>query len=359
MTAPACLPLFVTPKREEKDDEADPVPPGRPSIIHKHLTKGEIQQRIVRGLEPGDGLSGWPAARVVGFPTSSSTELTGVVSAWAVTISATISATEASATAVTFSAAEASAAAASITVAVSAAEASATTAPVTVAVSASEASASISAAEAATKTAAAAISAASASKPASGVKPAFAERLGSIQGILLCRIQGTASVEVNITHSREAESARYSHGNGGRDRPTPAEFRPAVQERNVLLAQATSLSEGRHVGLGLGLTIDDPHSGGYLAQGRSQASWYLGLLRHIQLSGFQRFVAGNRQATESSSCLCDLSLSDEDPALAFLVGSAGPADTVDVLFLCWWETDLDHMRDVGEMHSTSCNIGRE
>jgi hypothetical protein len=86
----------------------------------------------------------------------------------------------------------------------------------------------------------------------------------------------------------------------------------------------------------------------------------LGGLAHID-SGSLKLGCGvaEGQAAETAADLVPLKGRNDQPALALLAGTTCTAETMDVGLAVTGETDLDHVGDVGEIHTASCDVGRE
>jgi hypothetical protein len=65
------------------------------------------------------------------------------------------------------------------------------------------------------------------------------------------------------------------------------------------------------------------------------------------------------QVAETTADFSLLKGCEEDPALALLAGTTGTSETMDIGFAVTGKTDLDDVSDVGEVHSSGCDVGGE
>lgn len=99
---------------------------------------------------------------------------------------------------------------------------------------------------------------------------------------------------------------------------------------------------------------------GYLAQNGGRVGGDLGFAGHVHEGGLQGGVVGlEGQVLEAVGEFATFELGDDEPAFAFLAGTGGAADAVDVGVATGGETDLDDVGDVGEVHATGCHVGGE
>jgi hypothetical protein len=81
--------------------------------------------------------------------------------------------------------------------------------------------------------------------------------------------------------------------------------------------------------------------------------WDLGGLRHIDGCTLE-FICClyERQIPETTGHFTFLKGCEENPAFALLACTGGTSETMDVGFALAGKTDLDDVRDIGEIHST-------
>lgn len=76
-------------------------------------------------------------------------------------------------------------------------------------------------------------------------------------------------------------------------------------------------------------------------------------------SALERVVALDGETRKSAASHGELDIRNDDPALTGLVGTAGTSKTMNVLLAVGGSVELDDVGNVGEIHATSGNVGRE
>jgi hypothetical protein len=66
-----------------------------------------------------------------------------------------------------------------------------------------------------------------------------------------------------------------------------------------------------------------------------------------------------RQVAKATADFSLLIGCEEDPALSLLAGTTGTSETMDVGFTVAGKTNLDNVSDIGEVHSSCCDVGGE
>lgn len=100
------------------------------------------------------------------------------------------------------------------------------------------------------------------------------------------------------------------------------------------------------------------HAAHVLGDARKQRRQLVGLgVLGVEAGDAQRITALDRQARQYLARVIDLRLADEQPALASLVGAARAAQSVNVLVASGRDAELQHVRDVGEVHATRSDVG--
>ena len=86
---------------------------------------------------------------------------------------------------------------------------------------------------------------------------------------------------------------------------------------------------------------------------------HLSGLRHVDRCTLQILGFGEGQTLETASIFLHLKRCEQDPALAFLAGTTGTSNTMDISVAIAGKTNLDHVSDIWKIHSTCCNVGGE
>ena len=173
----------------------------------------------------------------------------------------------------------------------------------------------------------------------------------------------TAVAAVATTTAAATASALEQRSRGlGRSGHTPAELSKTVGalEQTVLVAvplEATEEATERSVEL---VRVDLLVCLGDVLENLANVLGNLGRLAHINDSSLKLGCGiAEGQTAKAAADLILLKGCDKQPALALLAGTTGTAETVDVGLTVTWETDLDHVGDVGKIHTASCDVGRE
>jgi hypothetical protein len=274
---------------------------------------------------------------------------------------AVTAATTAEAATVTTSpvAAEASATA-TVAATVATAEAAAVAAAPVIAEAATTA-ASIAAAEATTTTASIATAEAAAAATTATAESARAATITATEASTVTT--AAAAVATTTAAATASTSAHEQRSRGlGRSGHTPAELGKTVGalEQTVLVAvpleAAEEAAEGsvKLVGVDLLVCLGD------FLEDLANVLRNLGGLTHIDIGGLKLGCGiAEGQAAKTAADLVPLKGCDDQPALALLAGTTGTAETVDVGLAVTGKTNLDHVGDVGKVHTASCDVGRE
>jgi hypothetical protein len=70
----------------------------------------------------------------------------------------------------------------------------------------------------------------------------------------------------------------------------------------------------------------------------------------------QSLIRLQRQLSQTLSCLGQFHLIQDQPAFTFLACASCSTEAMNVNFRARWNADLNDMRDVGEIHTSCCNV---